>query len=102
MEATVWIKIRARKWGISWHQSTTTASKSKPDTKDDEIAVKVIINIPDEVFEEPVYEARVTLPKTTRQFPEKAEVAKEVGEALTKKMGFKVRVEMPPDVEEVL
>lgn len=97
MTAVVWVKIAARKKYNSWHTGQVQAYKTKPETADNEVAIKVILEIPDEVFNDPVYEVKVALPKITRQMPESTEIAKHVGDSLTKKLGFRVRIEMPQD-----
>lgn len=95
MIATIWLKIGAKKKYGKWQVGQVHAFKLKPDTRDTEVAFKLTLDIPDEIFEEPVYEAKLSLPKVTRQFPESTEVLRQVEEQLTKRMGFRVKLEMP-------
>lgn len=76
MQAVVWLKVAGKKQYSNWRAGTITASKTKPNTSDREIAIKFTIDIPDEVFEEPVYEAEIKMPKVTRKLPEITEIAK--------------------------
>lgn len=106
MNATVWLKISAKQ--ISYGQQpnfrcgTVHASKSKPDTKENEIAVKLELDIPNAIFSEPVYEAKLKLPNVSRQLPEVSEVTKEVQNALSERLGFKVKLTMEePQVEAI-
>lgn len=94
MDVTVWLKVEAKKKYQRWVPGNIHAFKTKPSTRDNEIAVKVDIQIPDAVFEEPVFEAKLVLPEVTRQFPEKTEIAKHLGAALSERMGFRVKVDM--------
>lgn len=102
MISEVWLKIAAKKRYTAWVPGTVQAFKTKPTVNDKEIAVKITIEIPDEVFEEPVYEAKVILPKITRQLPEKIEIANAVQKELSKHLGFKVKLEMNEPEEEEL
>lgn len=99
MQSIIWLKIEATKRYNKWATGGVHAYKSKPDTRDNEIAVKLTLEIPDEIFEEPVYEARLVMPKITRQLPEMSEVMRNTEKALSEKMGFKVKLEMPPELE---
>lgn len=96
MQVEVWLKIEARKRYQRWQTGAIHAFKTKPTTSDSEIAIKINIEIPDEVFEEPVYEAKLVIPKVTRKMPESSEVMKRVGDELSKQFGFKVRLDIPP------
>ena len=99
MKAEVWLKIQGKKTYGRWSVGPVSCSKSKPCTLDKEVAIKLTIEIPDEVFEEPVYEAKVEMPKVTRKLPETVEIARGVGEALSQQLGFKVNVSMSEPVE---
>lgn len=94
MISTVWLKISAKKSYGRWAAGPVHAFKTKPTCRDTEVAIKISLEIPDEIFEEPVFEATVVLPKTTRQIPEKIEIGKGLGEALSKQLGFRVKIDM--------
>jgi hypothetical protein len=96
VKATIWLRIEGKKKGANWWPGEVKASKSKLSTSNKEITIKLELEIPNEVFEEPVFEAKFTLPKTTRQLPTSQEIAKEVGAELTKRMGFRVKLDMGP------
>lgn len=95
MKTEVWLKIEGKKHYGNWRAGNIQAYKTKPSTSDREITVKVILEIPDEVFEEPVYEVSMKLPKPTHSVPNMSEVSKSVEKELSKQMGFKVKIEIP-------
>lgn len=99
MEATVWIKVAAKKRYQSWYSGTIHASKTKPTTQDNEVAVRIILDIPDSIFEEPVFEAKFKIPETKRILPDTTEIAKHVGAELSKHMGFRVKLDMTSGAE---
>jgi hypothetical protein len=103
MEAVVWLRIEGKKgrYGTPWVPGTIAVAKSKPSPRDNEVAVKITLEIPDAVFDEPVFEAKLKLPETTRNFPEKTEIAQHLGAALSEKMGFRVKVDMSGPNEEM-
>jgi len=93
----VWMKIGARKsrFGSKWEISTVaTFVKSKPNCKANEIALKMTLDVPDEIFEEPVYNLKIALPKPPAKHVEPADLAKEMTKAMSDRMGMKVRVTM--------
>lgn len=94
MEATLWIKIEGKKSYGRWKAGGVHAYKTKPSTESDEVAVRVTLEIPDSIFEEPVFEAKVTLPESPREFPTQAEVAQNLESVLSERMGFRVKVDM--------
>lgn len=98
MKASVWLKIEAKKKYGTWAQGHISAFKTKPTTSDNEVAFKIEIEIPDAIFEEPVYEVKLKLPDVTKKFPEISEVKSHLQAELTKKMGFRVKIDMPPEV----
>ena len=100
MKTEVWLKIEGKKKYQSWLPGNVQAYKTKPSTNDREITVKVILEIPDEVFEEPVFEVKMTLPKPQHTVPNVSEVSKSVEKELSKQMGFKVKIEIPETVKE--
>lgn len=97
----IWLKCAASKrGGHYWRPGTVTASKSKPSTNENEIAVRLKLEIPSEVFEEPVFEATMKLPDVTRKLPETIEIAREVSSVLKERLGFKINLTMTgPDDE---
>jgi hypothetical protein len=95
MEKSVWLKITAKKKYSRWEIGQVTAfTKAKPTCKANEIAVKLTLSIPDNLFDEPAYEFKATLPATPRKHVEAAELSKGVAEALSLRMGMKVKVTM--------
>jgi hypothetical protein len=55
MNIDAWSKIGAKNYGSFWRMKGVQAFSSKPATKGNEIAVKVTLDMPDAVFEEPVF-----------------------------------------------
>lgn len=96
MTVQIWIKVAATKKPWGWKTGPVQAFKVKPSTKGNEIALRLEIEIPDEVFEEPIFEAKLVLPKTSRKLPEMTEISKAVGAELSKQMGFRVKLDIPP------
>lgn len=102
MNASFYICITGKKrYANNWWQGPIRVSKNKPSLKENEVAVKLEIEIPNEVFEEPVFEAKFKLPKITKQIPETAVIETAVAEELTKRMGFRVKLSMegPDDAD---
>jgi hypothetical protein len=102
MDATIWLKIEGKKWrgfASKWELGKVSVSKSKPATDEHEIAVKLSLEIPDAVFEEPVFEVKLKMPDTTRRVPDWSEISSDVAGALTKRLGFKVKLEVPQPEE---
>ena len=100
MIAIVWIKVEGKKRYSSWVAGLVQAFKTKPDTKENEIAVKLTLEIPDAIFEEPVFEANIKLPAVVRNLPERTEIARNVSAALSKELGYKVKIEIPEEKHE--
>jgi hypothetical protein len=95
METSVWLKVEGKERYGRVVAGPVHAFKTKPGVGPKEIAVRLTLEIPDSVFEEPVFEAKATLPDVKRSVPIRAEVAANVAKALSDNMGFKVRVEIP-------
>lgn len=95
MKAEFWLKIGAKKfgsgtfgrWGID---GVPKASKSKPDTSGNEIAVKMTVDLSDSLFEEPQLEVTLTVPEPKTKPVITSEVKREVAEALASRLGVKV------------
>lgn len=96
MKADFYVKISGKKRYANWSLGHVQAFKTKPATDEQEVAVKFSIDIPDEVFDEPIYEAKLTLPKITRQLPEVSEITKALQTEMSKKLGFKVKIDIVP------
>ncbi len=97
MKAEVWLKIEGKRssYGTkAWSAGQVHAFKSKPNTRGNEIAIKLTLQIPDSVFAEPIFEAKLELPEGTKNFPDKVEVARHLSDAMSDRMGFRVKVDM--------
>jgi len=97
MEANFWIKIIAKKRYGRTQFARADAFAKKPTINEDEIALKISMTIPDEVFEEPVFEAKFVIPRAVKNVPEMLNVAKQVGDAMSKQTGFKINVSIPQE-----
>ena len=53
--------MKVRQWLSINKRGITSVRKTKPDLKWDEIAVQVLLEIPDELFARPVIEARIEI-----------------------------------------
>lgn len=96
MKTDVWLKIEGKKRYNNWGPGHVQAFKTKPACNDNEIAVKPNIEIPDTVFEEPVFECRLKLPDVKKELPEMSEVLRGTEKILSDKIGFRVRLSMAP------
>lgn len=95
MQATVWLKIAAKKYGSRWAPGTISATvRNKPTCRANEIAVKLTLEIPDSIFDEPSFELKAILPEAPKKVIEPAEVSKEVAKAISERLGMKVKVTM--------
>src|SRR4051812_25302120 len=94
MKTEVWIKVKAKKKYTSWVASVISASKKKPNTAEDEVVLKLDLEIPDSLFEQPVFQASVKLPDIKPAFPDKLEISSHLEKEMTKKFGFKIKVDM--------
>lgn len=93
MNASVWIKIKAKKSYNHWSCGPVSSSKSKPTTGKDEVAIKLNIEIPNGFFEKPQIEAKITIPKGDVNKPViSAEVEDNVAQLLTEQLGVNVHI----------
>ena len=88
-----WVQVTAKKRYGSWSKSKVAAFSKKPTTDENQVGVKITIDIPDEVFNEPTFEATIKLPKTVKILPMTTEVAKSISDTLHKETGFRVKVD---------
>lgn len=101
MITDVWLRIEAVKKYGSWKAGKIGISRTKPGVNSNEIAVKLSLEIPDSIFEEPVYEASLKIPHVARNIPDMVEVAKNVSTELSKRMGIKIKLSIPEEVVEI-
>ncbi len=96
MEAAFWVKISSKeKYGRIALGAVSANILRRPPIDSGEIAVKLRFEIPDEVFKEPTFEAKIVIPKAIREVPDRAEVARSLGAEMGKQLGIRVRVEIP-------
>jgi len=95
MNTIVWLRIEGKKNYGRWVAGAVSSFKSKPETSDREIAFKLNLEIPDSVFEEPIFEASLKLPENFKSFPDMTEIQKNISSELSKQTGFKVKVSLP-------
>lgn len=62
MNTEVWLTIKAVKKYQSWEVTKVNSHIKKPKTDKNEVAIKITLDISDSLFEEPVFEAKITLP----------------------------------------
>lgn len=99
MKFDIWLQIGAKKSGIHWHPNGVKALRSKPAPKSGAINVKVEMEIPDAVFDEPIFTVKCKMPEPRRDFPGGTEVAQAVEKAMSDHMGFRVKVDIAPPSE---
>ena len=93
MEATFWAKLSVSKTRHGWVNNGITATKGKPATKADEVAIRVSIVIPDAYFETPELSARIEIPadqvgKTVIT----PSITQNIGEVIASQLGVKVHL----------
>lgn len=100
MKQTFWIKLAAKKsrynrWELS---GVPKASVGKPSTAQNEIALRMEIEIPDTYFEEPQLSIAVKVPDKTP--PQSISInVDELGKLIEEKIGMKVTVSMGETIE---
>lgn len=68
-------------------------TKKKPDTKKDEISIRIDADIPDSLFVKPTLEAKISLPEGVARGPEiSAEVAQNISEIIQQQTGMVIRL----------
>lgn len=76
-------------------------TKGSPALASNEIAVKVSIEVPDEIFEKPMLQAKVTIPKEAVSKPViNAEVIDNVESIIKQNTGFEVKLEVVEPTDE--
>lgn len=74
---------------------TSRLTKGNPALASNEIAVKVSIEVPDEIFDKPSLEAKITVPKEAVSQPViSAEVIDNVQEIIKQNTGFEVTLQV--------
>lgn len=102
MEVAFWIKVGAKPWGAQYFKAgPVKASRSKPALRGNEVAFRITLEIPDSVFRDPVFHAKLIIPEVKTELPNMAEVAKQVGEELGKRTGFRVQVDLPVEIGDI-
>ncbi len=91
MQITQYIVIKKKnRWSYG-----SRMTKSNPAIASNEIAVKVMIEIPDAVFDKPTLQAQITIPEEAVSRPViSAEVVDNVQEIIKQNTGFDVRLEV--------
>jgi len=75
--------------------------RNKPNTKRNEVAIRLEIELPDTLFERPQLEAQIKVPDSELGKPVvTSEVQDNLAEVLSKQMGMEVRVSYPGADEE--
>ncbi len=96
MKVEAWLKIEKR---YRYPHIGVSASTKKPETGPAEIAIRLNLELPDEIFKEPVYEMTVVVPKPSKNLPDRVTVASSLADALAAQIGFRVRIDIPEDPE---
>lgn len=93
MKTEIWLKIAGKKNHHWWGIGTVSAFKTKPSIRGSEIALKVVLELPDAIFEIPQYEAKISVPDSI--IPGSvvnAEVADNIAAVLSQQLGINVHV----------
>lgn len=79
---------------------TVEVRKKKPATNQDEIAVKVSLDIPDALFEKPTLQVSASVPDCADRGPViTTEVADNIAEIIRQQTGMSVRIEAAEDAK---
>lgn len=82
------------------YRASTRITKTVPSLDYNEIAVKINLQVPDELFSKPRLEASITVPKEAVSSPViEAEVIDNIQDIIKQNTGFEVRLNLVP-VEE--
>jgi len=100
MKAELWVKIQGKKRYGMWDAGKISSSKNKPDTDADEVAIKLVVIIPDSYFATPELKATVTLPDPTDKHIS-TEVANNISEELSKQTGLRIHLMLPKEDEAI-
>lgn len=85
MKTDVWLKIGAKKKYGRWAAGEVSVKKTKPTCGGNQIAMKLTLEIPDDIFEEPIYEAAILIPSAGKKVPDRIEVEDTIKKAFAKK-----------------
>lgn len=92
MQISQYIIVK-KKSGYRGYASRMT--KSSPALASNEVAVKVMLELPDAIFEKPTFEAKVVVPKDAISKPViEAEVVDNVQDIIKQNTGFDVKLEV--------
>lgn len=95
MKAEFWVKIEAKKQSKWWRFGSVECRKSKPATSANEVAVKMIIEIPDAYFETPELQARIMVPEDCVNRPViTPEIQTNISEMLREQLGVQVHIDI--------
>lgn len=95
MQTSVWLRITGKKKYTRWEiGKVETFQKNKPACSASQIAVKLTLEIPDNIFDDNHYEFKAKIPTAPKSLIEPVELGKEVMEALSKKLGMKVKLDL--------
>jgi len=92
MQSAIWLKIAGKKWYSGWTIGAVSAYKSRPETKVNEIALKVTLDLPDAIFATPQYEAKISVPEGSTNPVVNADVADNIADILSEQLGISVHV----------
>ena len=108
MQASFYLIIQGKKHHIprlarEGHKQTGTIEvrKNKPNTRQDEIAVKMDLEIPDSLFEKPTLHVGASIPEDGGYGPEiPAEVQQNIAEVVRERTGLTVHISAAEAEEE--
>ena len=85
-----------RKYGNnSWPKYSRRMTAGSPALQSNEVAVKVTLELPDEIFTKPTFQANITVPKEAVSAPViEAEVIDNVQKIIKQNLGFDVKLEV--------
>lgn len=103
MEANFYLVIQGKKSRLAHFRAQGTREvgeiqvrKNKPSTKQDEIAVKVSLDIPDALFEKPTLQIAAAVPEDSGHGPViTTEVADNLAEVIRQQTGLQVHISAP-------
>lgn len=95
MRISNYIVVKANKRYGRVHSVSSRLTKNRPSLEANEIAVKVNLELPDELFDKPQLEATVKVPKEAVSAPViDAEVVDNVEQIILDQTGFHVKLEV--------
>jgi hypothetical protein len=93
MNVEAYLIIGAGKHGLYYQATGLRVTRKRPDTKSNEIAIRLDLEIPDMLFQKPQLQAKFAIPEDSVSQPViSAAVMDNIAETLSQQLGIKVHV----------